>query len=206
LELSINTVGFRNIIAHNEDLFAKNIASEHSNFPKVLTKIMLDRIGNLDTNNPKISIMSCELKYNHPQKGVIRLLKKQYFDEMDEKGHHDRGFFTNQYITHLIKGDFYWIQLTGESDKQKIQMNYRSETREKHNSTIITPREKEILLLIAQGIESCEIAKTLYISNNTVNNHRQNMLNRLGIKDTTALVHLAKLCELTMRIIFSFLK
>jgi DNA-binding NarL/FixJ family response regulator len=115
---------------------------------------------------------------------------------MDEKGHHDRGFFTTQDITHLIKEDFYWIQLTGESDKQQIQMNYRRETRERRNSSIITLREKEILLLIAQVIESCEIAKTLYISNNTVNNHRQNMLNRLGIKDTTALVHLAKLCEL----------
>jgi DNA-binding CsgD family transcriptional regulator len=34
----------------------------------------------------------------------------------------------------------------------------------------------------------------LFISPNTVNNHRQNMLNRLGVRDTTALVQLCKTC------------
>ena len=41
-----------------------------------------------------------------------------------------------------------------------------------------------------------EIAKTLYLSRNTVNNHRQNMLNKTGAKDTTALLELAHICEL----------
>ena len=61
---------------------------------------------------------------------------------------------------------------------------------------IISIREKEVLLLIERGLETDEIANTLSISRNTVNNHRQNMLNRLGARDTTALMELARICHL----------
>ena len=43
---------------------------------------------------------------------------------------------------------------------------------------IITPREREVLTLIAQGLDSEAIAERLCISLHTVNNHRQNILRR----------------------------
>ena len=59
---------------------------------------------------------------------------------------------------------------------------------------ILSVREKEILRLIIEGKSTNEIAKKLFISRITVNNHRQNMLNRVGVKDTTGLIILMKLC------------
>lgn len=41
---------------------------------------------------------------------------------------------------------------------------------------ILSEREKEILRCIRKGLSSKEIAATLYISVNTVNRHRQNIL------------------------------
>jgi DNA-binding CsgD family transcriptional regulator len=61
---------------------------------------------------------------------------------------------------------------------------------------IISTREREILLLISEGKNTDDIAKKLFISRITVNNHRQNMLNRIGVKDTTGLITIAKLCKL----------
>ncbi len=49
----------------------------------------------------------------------------------------------------------------------------------------LTPREREVLTLIAQGANNREIAKTLYISEGTVKNHVTNLLNRLGLRDRT---------------------
>jgi DNA-binding NarL/FixJ family response regulator len=49
----------------------------------------------------------------------------------------------------------------------------------------LTPREKEILQLIAQGSSNREIAQTLYISEKTVKNHITNLLARLGLRDRT---------------------
>ncbi|MBD2337938.1 response regulator transcription factor [Calothrix sp. FACHB-156] len=49
----------------------------------------------------------------------------------------------------------------------------------------LTPREKEVLRLIAQGASNREIAQQLYISEGTVKNHVTNMLNRLNLRDRT---------------------
>ena len=53
------------------------------------------------------------------------------------------------------------------------------------NLVELTPREKEVLLLIVQGDSNKEIAQKLYISEGTVKNHVTNILNRLGLRDRT---------------------
>jgi DNA-binding NarL/FixJ family response regulator len=49
----------------------------------------------------------------------------------------------------------------------------------------LTPREREILELIAQGANNKEIALALYISEKTVKNHITSLLSRLGLRDRT---------------------
>jgi len=58
----------------------------------------------------------------------------------------------------------------------------------------LTPREYEILQLIAQGANNREIAQTLFISEKTVRNHVTNILSRLNLRDRTqaAIVALQK--------------
>ena len=51
--------------------------------------------------------------------------------------------------------------------------------------TPLTPREEEILSLIASGSNNREIAQRLYISEKTVKNHITNLLSRLGLRDRT---------------------
>ncbi len=50
---------------------------------------------------------------------------------------------------------------------------------EKHNA--LTPREKEVLRLAAQGLTNREIAEALYLSIRTVEKHRQAMMHKLGL-------------------------
>lgn len=52
------------------------------------------------------------------------------------------------------------------------------------SSAVLSEREKEILQLIAHGKTSKEIASTLSISIHTVNRHRQNILEKLGVKNS----------------------
>lgn len=49
----------------------------------------------------------------------------------------------------------------------------------------LTPREREVLKLIAQGASNREIAQTLYISEGTVKNHVTSILGRLNLRDRT---------------------
>ncbi|MBN2813179.1 MAG: PAS domain-containing protein [Bacteroidales bacterium] len=48
----------------------------------------------------------------------------------------------------------------------------------------LTKREKEILQLISKGLISKEIADKLYISINTVNTHRQRIIEKLNVSNT----------------------
>jgi DNA-binding NarL/FixJ family response regulator len=56
---------------------------------------------------------------------------------------------------------------------------------------LLTARECEILRLIATGKTSKEIAEMLCISKNTVDTHRNKMLQKLNIANSASLVHFA---------------
>lgn len=55
----------------------------------------------------------------------------------------------------------------------------------------LTPREKEVLDLIVEEHTACEIASKLYISQCTVETHRVNLIQKLGVKNTAGLVRVA---------------
>ncbi|HSL07133.1 MAG TPA: response regulator transcription factor [Pseudonocardiaceae bacterium] len=57
--------------------------------------------------------------------------------------------------------------------------------------SILTPREEEIVKLIAEGHSSKEIADTLVISAKTVDRHRANILQKLGMRDRLDLTRFA---------------
>jgi two-component system response regulator NreC len=55
----------------------------------------------------------------------------------------------------------------------------------------LTDREREVLRLAAEGKTSSEIAASLHISPRTVENHRGNMMRKLGLKNPSELVRYA---------------
>jgi DNA-binding NarL/FixJ family response regulator len=56
---------------------------------------------------------------------------------------------------------------------------------------VLTPREDEVVKLIAEGHSSREIARMLVISVRTVERHRENILAKLGMRDRTEITRYA---------------
>ena len=56
----------------------------------------------------------------------------------------------------------------------------------------ITPRELEILELIAEGLSTREIAERLFVSQNTVKTHSSRLFDKLGARRRTQAVQLGK--------------
>jgi len=52
----------------------------------------------------------------------------------------------------------------------------------------LTDREKQILILVAQGLSNTEIAKYLVISEKTVRNHITHILAKLGLSTRAELI------------------
>lgn len=56
---------------------------------------------------------------------------------------------------------------------------------------VLTPRQREILQLVAEGFSTREIAERLHVSVKTVETHRAQLMSRLGIHDVPGLVRFA---------------
>ena len=55
----------------------------------------------------------------------------------------------------------------------------------------MTPRQREILQLLAEGKSAKEIASVLGISPRTVEDHKYRLMESLGIENSAELVHFA---------------
>ncbi|MFC6022821.1 response regulator [Plantactinospora solaniradicis] len=68
---------------------------------------------------------------------------------------------------------------------------HRARQGERLPESILTPREEEIIKLIAEGNSAKEIAEALVISVKTVDRHRANILQKLGMRDRIDLTRYA---------------
>ena len=55
----------------------------------------------------------------------------------------------------------------------------------------LSPRERELLLLISEGLTNTEIAEQIFLSPETIRGYRKNLLLKLGAKNTAVLVKMA---------------
>ena len=55
----------------------------------------------------------------------------------------------------------------------------------------LSPREQEVLKLIAEAYNNKQIAETLHVAEKTVESHRANLLRKLGMRDRVELVRYA---------------
>lgn len=91
-------------------------------------------------------------------------------------------------IRSVIEGKSY---LTSAVSRQVVE-NYMQRLGNGTNALdILTPRQREILQLIAEGKSTKEIARTLSISVKTVETHRTSLMDRLQIYDIAGLVRFA---------------
>jgi DNA-binding NarL/FixJ family response regulator len=72
-----------------------------------------------------------------------------------------------------------------------IRSAKETDKNEGYKEVPLTKREIEILKYIAEGNSNQEIANRLYISYNTVDTHRKNIMHKLSIKNTAGLVRYA---------------
>jgi DNA-binding CsgD family transcriptional regulator len=74
----------------------------------------------------------------------------------------------------------------------KIAEKYKQNTSEELIKTI-SPREKEVLKLVADGYSSKQIADRLFISNHTAISHRKNLIEKFNVKNTAQLIKRASI-------------
>lgn len=92
-------------------------------------------------------------------------------------------------INAVLEGDFYFCKKV-----TKVIMHKMTQSNHLVGSANaifqLTAREKEILKLIVDGLNSASVGKKLSISARTVQNHRAHIIKKTGVKNTAELVKL----------------
>jgi len=96
-------------------------------------------------------------------------------------------------ITTVLEGKLYYTQhLANELIERRI-LGKGSIDLASENPAVarLSRREIEIIQLICDQLTNEEISKKLFLSKRTIDNHRQNILNKLGMNNTAGLVRFA---------------
>ena len=91
---------------------------------------------------------------------------------------------------HLGK-TFFTPAVSRRRDHHKQQAKARGDLAQKNDAARLSPREMEVLQLIAEGKANKETADVLHISIKTVEKHRQKVMEKLNIHDTASLTRYA---------------
>ncbi len=103
------------------------------------------------------------------------LLKDTTEEELHKAIHsvHDNQFYFNDFVSKAL--------LSGVKAKRKPQPKIG-------NNIEVTRRESEVLQLICEELTTQEMADKLFLSPRTIEGHRQNLIEKFGVKNTAGLI------------------
>lgn len=155
-----------------------NFLSTHA-IDVLLTDVCLPDIDGLD--------LCAAIKVEYPQVQVLALSScrdVKYITEM--MAHGASGYVMKDADREELLEAIHTVHLGGTYFSPGV--NQLLGEGKKHH---LTRREKEVLSLIAEGNTNPEIAEKLFISADTVNSHRKNLLAKLEVKNTAMLIKYA---------------
>lgn len=145
----------------------------------------------LDINLPDQNGMEVckQLLRRKPDLKVIALTNQEqisYLHGMKEAG--AKGYLLKNASLEKIEKALHAVLSGSESwlGSKNIKDNFSNQT-----ELLVTRRELEVLKLMAQGLTNQEIADNLFVSASTIDSHRKNLISKLHVKNTAALVRVA---------------
>lgn len=146
-----------------------------------------------DINMPEINGIefTAKIKKEYPEIKVIAMSsysERSYISQMLQNG--ASGYILKNSSAEEIE-DAILSVISGEQYlSETLQLN-RQEEQEMDKIPLMSSREKDVLLLVAEGLTTAQIAEKLFISSHTVDSHRKNLLTKLGVANTAGLIKLA---------------
>ncbi len=98
------------------------------------------------------------------------------------------------HIAAMVEPQIY-MQIPGYIDDKLKVFNYFNDHKQviKKDNTLLTPAEMNIVKYTAQGMTSKQIAYELNLSVHTINNHKKNIIHKLGVLNMTEAIQQTKI-------------
>lgn len=192
--------GLRMLLLAEEDIEIVGEASDGTQAIQMVAEVLPDVII-MDVQMPGVNGVEAAraIKDTHPECAVLALTiheDEQYFFQMLAAGAmgyvpkraapddlvraihevHAGHVFLYPSMTSTLASDYLARMEAGDEDTA---------------GDVLTPREREVLTLIGEGLLNREIGESLNISVKTVERHRENIMNKLNLHSRTELVKYA---------------
>jgi DNA-binding NarL/FixJ family response regulator len=191
--------GLRMVLDAQPDLTVVAEAGDGAEAIELALSMEVD-LAVLDVAMPRLTGLqaSAELKQRRPEIHTLMLSmyqSEQYFFEALKAG--ASGYVLKSAADHdlveacraAMRGEpFLYPDATAALIRDYLERAARGESA---SADPLTPRELEIVKLVAEGHTSDEIAETLVISRKTVEHHRSHILEKLGMRDRVELTRYA---------------
>jgi DNA-binding NarL/FixJ family response regulator len=193
--------GLKRILEEMADLEVIGEAGDGLELLKLLEKITPQMIL-LDISMPNLRGIEAihEIKALHPETKILILTMhkdKEYLYQAISAGANgyllkeDADTELSTAIETVRRGRNYISPLLSEDLTDDWAHTYRGKSKLPYEPDNLTTREREVLKMIAEGKSSKEMADLLFISVRTVERHRANLMDKLGLKKTADLVKYA---------------
>lgn len=93
----------------------------------------------------------------------------------------------DQKVIQSVKAVCAGIRVFGDSVFENMRRQMTGNNRKTPDVPALTPRERDIIRLVAQGMDNREISGELYLAEGTVRNNISRLLEKLRLKDRTQL-------------------
>ena len=190
--------GIKNILRDQPDY---NIVAEATDGEEVVTRVEEHKpdILLLDISMPKISGLDVieQIHYISPETKIliISVHKAHAYVmrafEAGVKGYLHKEIAGEELIPALSKIAAGEVYLTASVSSYLVEKALKRSREARPEQALLTPREQEILRLVAEGKTAKEIARTLFISARTVENHKNIILKKVGLHRTSDLIKYA---------------
>jgi DNA-binding NarL/FixJ family response regulator len=144
----------------------------------------LELVGTLQSRYPELRIVAItpdqdgQTLINALKAGVVSYIKKDC----------DLGEVVASVRDTAAGGKFFCGQILDTIRAVEIDVHGHNWTNFNCEPVNLSERELEIITLIAEGLTNSEIADRLFLSPHTVNTHRKNIMQKLGVKNTASVV------------------
>jgi two-component system, NarL family, response regulator len=175
-------IGIEIIVEAEDGETAIDLAKQQP-FDIVLLDIGLPGIGGIETCR--------QLKSNHPNLPILVLTSRTERSlisrllEIGTQGYCIKGIPAQKLILAIrsVVAGASWWDATATMEIQSILQNQALTSDMGANSENLTPREQEILTLVATGKTNSNIAEILFIAHGTVRVHIHSIMHKLGVHD-----------------------
>jgi two-component system response regulator NreC len=192
--------GLRMLLENEKDLVIIGEASSGTQ-ALALAKELRPHVVIMDITLPDVSGIEAtrRLKESHPKIAVVALTiheDQQYFFEMLQAGasaYVPKRAAPNDLIAAIraaSRGEMYIYPSLAKLLVTDF-LTRAGQGTEKEAFNRLTPREQQVLSLLAEGRNNDEIAGLLNISSHTVARHRENLMGKLGLHSRSELVKYA---------------